>query len=303
MFCYWSSTRALGRQSCEWTISHLAGATVSLGLGRLNCGDSFQSHQHLMFMGYGHWLPTPSFSERCLDAPAFSDDFTDFKQLSCFGMSEKKVLERDESLVLLAGGWRQVEVFQSNAVFFVSSSSSSTSSPSIHTGGIGFQHLHLVKGVLTLQHSVTTSLTSNNSPALAWVKRKCWSVMSHIYIIILGSSIPCYPNMVNFTSIFLVFNAPVEQQTSSVPLNSMVAGWWWWSVSPLRQCRWENSPTVDDLMRSQVFGHKNQGLWMFAWGWFSLAFQCISYPPENVARMHVLGLIPLNYLKYDRGYA
>ena len=82
-------------------------------------------------------------------------------------------------LVLLAGGWRQVEVFQSNAVFFVSSSSSSTSSPSIHTGGIGFQHLHLVKGVLTLQHSVTTSLTSNNSPALAWVKRKCWSVMSH----------------------------------------------------------------------------------------------------------------------------
>ena len=54
-----------------------------------------------MFMGYGHWLPTPSFSERCLDAPAFSDDFTDFKQLSCFGMSEKKVLERDESYIYL----------------------------------------------------------------------------------------------------------------------------------------------------------------------------------------------------------
>ena len=54
-----------------------------------------------MFMGYGHWLPTPSFSERCLDAPAFSDDFTDFKQLSCFGMSEKKVLERDESYIYI----------------------------------------------------------------------------------------------------------------------------------------------------------------------------------------------------------
>ena len=55
-----------------------------------------------MFMGYGHWLPTPSFSERCLDAPAFSDDFTDFKQLSCFGMSEKKVLERDESYIYIS---------------------------------------------------------------------------------------------------------------------------------------------------------------------------------------------------------
>jgi hypothetical protein len=35
--------------------------------------------------------------------------------------------------------------------------------------------------------------------------------------------------------------------------------------------------------------------------YLGMIFFSITYPPENVARMHVLGLIPLQYLKYDRG--